>query len=89
MNTSDLYKSVAAQAGITQEAAKTAVEATIAVMAATVSKSEEVKLNGFGSFTVKATAARQGRNPATGESIQIAAGKKLSFKPSAELKRNL
>lgn len=89
MNTSELIKAVANGSDLTQEQAKTAVDLTIANMTSALAKGEEVKLAGFGGFTVKSTAARQGRNPATGESIQIAAGKKVSFKPSSELKKNL
>ncbi|WP_298967081.1 HU family DNA-binding protein [uncultured Roseibium sp.] len=46
----------------------------------------ETNLTGFGKFKVKETAARQGRNPATGETIQIAASKKLTFAPAKALK---
>lgn len=45
-----------------------------------------VKLKGFGTFTVKPTAARQGRNPRTGEPVQIAASHKIAFKPAKNLK---
>ena len=89
MNTSELIKSVADRAGITQEAAKTAVESVVATMASTLASGDDVKLTNFGSFNVKVTEARQGRNPRTGESLMIAAGRKISFKPSSELKKNL
>jgi DNA-binding protein HU-beta len=89
MNTSELVKSVASSTAMTQETIKMVLDATIATIVATLTKGEEVRLQGLGNFSVKDTAARQGRNPATGESIQIAAGKKLSFKPSSELKKNL
>lgn len=46
-------------------------------------------VSGFGNFEVKARAARQGRNPATGETIQIAASKAVGFKPAASLKARL
>lgn len=52
-----------------------------------LSEGEEVHINGFGSFRVLSTAARQGRNPKTGASITIAAGKKAKFKSSQALKQ--
>ena len=52
-------------------------------------RDEEVSLSGFGKFKVKESAAREGRNPATGETIQIAAAKKLSFTPAKAVKDKL
>lgn len=46
----------------------------------------QASIRGFGTFSVRPTAARQGRNPATGEAIQIAAGHKVAFKPAKALK---
>jgi DNA-binding protein HU-beta len=62
------------------------VFATIADAAA---KGEEISLNGFGKFKVKATPAREGRNPATGAAMQIAASKKLAFAPAKAVKDKL
>ncbi|MBW8783415.1 MAG: HU family DNA-binding protein [Novosphingobium sp.] len=53
------------------------------------SKGEEVSLNGFGKFKVKDTPAREGRNPANGATIQIAAAKKLTFTPAKAVKARL
>src|SRR3954452_25000783 len=50
---------------------------------------ERVDLRGFGSFVPKETKARQGRNPQTGEPIQIAAKKTVSFKPAKDLEQSL
>ena len=52
-------------------------------------KGEGVSVNGFGKFKVKATAAREGRNPATGEAIKIKASKKLTFAPAKAVKDKL
>jgi DNA-binding protein HU-beta len=49
-------------------------------------KGNKIRLTGLGILTVQKRAARMGRNPATGESIKIAASKKISFRPSKELK---
>ncbi len=54
-----------------------------------LSGGEDVSLPGFGKFSVKETAARKGRNPATGEEIEIPAGRKVVFKPSQGLKEAL
>ena len=49
-------------------------------------RGEKVNLPGFGRFKVKDSPARQGRNPATGETIEIAASKKLGFSPAKQVK---
>lgn len=71
------------------ERPKPEVEAVIESLLGEISKAlrsgERVDLRGFGSFTVKDKSARQGRNPKTGEPIQIAARKSAAFKPSKEL----
>ncbi len=56
------------------------------IIAYYLSEGEDVSLPGIGKFTVKETAARKGRNPATGEAIEIPAGRKVVFKPSKSLK---
>ena len=53
------------------------------------SRSAELTLPGFGTFTVRLTSARVGRNPQTGEAVEIAASSTVGFKPSAELKAGL
>jgi len=54
-----------------------------------VAKGDEVSISGFGKFKVKESAAREGRNPSTGETIQIAASKKLGFSPAKAVKDKL
>ena len=60
-----------------------------AAIADSASKGEEVSLNGFGKFKVKESPAREGRNPSTGATIQIAASKKLTFAPAKAVKDKL
>lgn len=89
MNNGDLAESLAAQTGSTKADARKAVDAVFAAITDAVAKGEEISLNGFGKFKVKDTPARDGRNPATGETIKIAASKKLSFAPAKAVKDRL
>lgn len=89
MNTSDLIDSVAGITGSTKAEAKKNVEAVVSALTTSLAAGNEVNLSGFGKFTVKDRAAREGRNPATGESITIAASKSVGFKPAKALKDTL
>ncbi|TJW14376.1 MAG: HU family DNA-binding protein [Mesorhizobium sp.] len=80
---------VAADTGMTKADAASAVNATIDAIAAALVAGDKVQMAGLGVFGVKATAARQGRNPRTGETVNIAAGRKVTFKPAADLKGRL
>ncbi len=86
MKTTDLIEHVATAAGVEKSAAKKAVEAVISGIIEAAKKGEEVTLPGFGKFKVRDSAARQGRNPATGTTIEIAASRKLSFTPAKQVK---
>ena len=86
MKTTDLIEHVAAQAGLEKVQAKKAVEAVIAGIVDAAKNGDEINLLGFGKFKVKDSPARQGRNPATGESIEIAASRKLGFSPAKQVK---
>ena len=79
MNTSELADAVAASQGVSKADAKKTVEAVFAAIADAAASGDEVSINGFGKFKVKDTPAREGRNPSTGATIQIAASRKLSF----------
>jgi integration host factor subunit beta len=68
---------------------ETVVESLLAEVGKALRAGERVDLRGFGSFVVKEKKARQGRNPKTGETIEIAAKKAASFKPSKELSDGL
>ena len=86
MKTTDLIDHVAAEAGLEKNAARKAIEAALAGIVDAVRKGEEVNLAGFGKFKVKDSPARQGRNPATGATIEIAASRKLGFSPAKPVK---
>jgi DNA-binding protein HU-beta len=86
MKTADLIEHVASAAGLEKSAAKSAVEAVFAGIVEAAKKGDEVNLSGFGKFKVKDAAGRQGRNPATGETIEIAASRKLAFSPAKQVK---
>ena len=89
MNHAELSDSVAATLGLSKADGKKAVDAVIAAIADAVAKGEEVSVAGFGKFKVKESAAREGRNPATGAAIQIPASKKLGFTAAKAVKDRL
>ena len=86
MNTTDIVDKVAVDHGLTKANAKALVEAVLKAITEGVVAGAEVSLPGFGKFKVKESPAREGRNPQSGETIQIAAAKKLSFVPAKAVK---
>ncbi len=87
MNLVDLADRLAAKdAGLTKEQAKTLAEEVFAAIRDSALAGEEVSIPGFGKFKVQDKPARQGRNPATGAAIEIAATRKLAFQPAKALK---
>ena len=86
MNKSELIKHIATTAGLTQAHATAALQAVETGVIDTLANGGEVALVGFGTFSVTAKAARTGRNPKTGEAIQIAAKKVPTFKAGKALK---
>ncbi len=89
MNKGEFISAVASQAGVTKEMAAKCYEGMVDTIKEALAKGEKIALVGFGNFEVKETAAREGKNPATGETIQIPAGKKVSFKAGKALKDSL
>jgi DNA-binding protein HU-beta len=89
MNNGDLADRIAADNGLSKADARKLVDAVFAAIGDAASKGEEVSLNGFGKFKVKDSPAREGRNPSTGETIQIAASKKLTFAAAKAVKDKL
>ena len=89
MNKNELIAEVAAKTGLTKAAAGEAVDATFDAIAAALGKGDEVKVAGFGNFAVTTRAASEGRNPRTGETIQIPAQKSPKFRPGKALKSSL
>jgi len=86
VNKSELIEAVAASADIPKAAAGRAVDAMVEAVTGALQAEDQVVLVGFGTFSVKDRAARTGRNPQTGEPIQIAAAKIPSFKAGKALK---
>lgn len=86
MNKSELINAVAERAGLTKKAASDAVEAVLESISNALAKGDKVTLVGFGTFEVRERAARKGVNPATGEAIQIPAGKVPAFKAGKSLR---
>lgn len=86
MNKTDLVNVVASETGLTKKDVDAAVSATLNAIAAALKEGDKVQLIGFGTFEVKASAEREGRNPKTGETIKIAASKKPAFSASKALK---
>lgn len=82
----ELISGVADDANVTREVAKAVVEATFGIIGDLLSAGDSVQISGFGKFDVKESKARQGRNPQTGEAINIPAGRRVVFKPAAALK---
>ncbi len=82
----ELVNYVAGETKLSKAEAQKAVEAVLGGVAQFLKKGEEVRLIGFGSFSILETAARNGRNPRTGETIKIKAGKRPIFKAGKELK---
>ena len=86
MNKSELVAKVAADAGVTQADANRVLDAIINTIGETLKAGDNVALVGFGTFQVTAKAARSGRNPSTGATIQIAARNAPVFKAGKTLK---
>lgn len=86
MNKNELIAQVADSAGLTKADATKAVDAVFDSISGALSKGGDVRLVGFGTFSVTQRAASTGRNPRTGETIQIAASKQPKFKAGKQLK---
>ena len=85
MNKGDLINKVAESAGLTKNQATAAVNAALDSIADSLKNGDKVTLIGSGTFSVSHRAARQGRNPQTGETIKIAAKSNVKFKAGKEL----
>jgi DNA-binding protein HU-beta len=86
MNNAELAETLVTDHAMSKADARKAVDALMAAIVAAAAKGEEVSLAGFGKFKVKDSPAREGRNPATGEAMQIAASRKLTFAPAKAVK---
>jgi DNA-binding protein HU-beta len=86
MNKGDLVEAVAEAAEVTKADAARAVDATIGAITKALKKGDTVTIVGFGTFAVRTRAAREGRNPRTGETIKVKASKNPAFKAGKALK---
>ena len=86
MNKVDLVSAVAKQAELSKKDAGLAVEAVFDAISEALEKGDKVQLIGFGTFDVSERAAREGRNPRTGETMKMAASKAPRFKAGKALK---
>lgn len=86
MNKAELINAAAEKAGLSKKDTEAAVDAAIKAITEALAAGDKVQLVGFGSFEIRARAARIGRNPKTKEEIQIPATKVPSFKPGKALK---
>ena len=87
MNKGELVDAIAEEAGIERGAAEKALNATINVVQDAVASGEKVSITGFGTFERRDRKAREGRNPQTGETIQIAKTKVPAFKAGSSFKQ--
>ena len=88
MTKQDLVNEVA-KIGITKKQAAAAIDAMVDAVKGALAEGDRVNLVGFGSFSVRQRAAREGRNPRTGKKLKIAAKKVPVFKPGKELKESV
>ena len=86
MNKSELIDAIANDAGLSKADADKALKAVISAVTSSLRNGQPVTIVGFGTFMVRESKARMGRNPRTGETIQISASKRPSFKAGKALK---
>ena len=86
MNKGDVIEKVAETTGLSKADAARAVDAVLSAISGSLASGESVAIAGFGTFDVRERAARTGRNPKTGETLQIAASKAPGFKAGKALK---
>jgi DNA-binding protein HU-beta len=89
VNKSELVEQIAQKADLSRRDAESAVEATLKTIEEQLANGGEISLTGFGKFHVAARGARQGRNPQTGATIQIAASKVPRFSAGSKLKQTV
>ena len=89
MTKADIVETIYERVGFSKKESAELVETIFEVIKEALVKGEKVKFSGFGNFVVREKNARKGRNPQTGEEIQLAARRVLTFKPSLVLKNAL
>ena len=89
MTKEDLIEAIYTKVGISKKESADLVEMIFDTMKDTLSKGEKIKISGFGNFVVREKRSRMGRNPQTGDSMEISARRVLTFRPSQVLKSDL
>jgi integration host factor subunit alpha len=89
MNKADLIEKISLMTTFTKKESSEIVDRVFDIVRSTLEAGENIKIAGFGNFEVKEKAARRGRNPKTGEVIEIAPRRVLTFKPSQILKKSI
>ena len=89
MTKAELIENVYEKVGFSKKDSSDLVELIFDMIKESLSRSEKIKISGFGNFIVRQKRARKGRNPQTGETIEITARKVLTFRPSHVLKAQL
>ncbi len=89
MTKADLIENVYEKVGFSKKDSSDLVELIFDMIKECLSRSEKIKVSGFGNFIVRQKRSRKGRNPQTGETIEISARKVLTFRPSHVLKAQL
>lgn len=89
MTKQQLIDAMAAKSGLTKADSARALEAFMSAVTETLKKGDKIALTGFGTFGVSKRAAREGRNPRTGEVVKIAARNSVSFKAGSKLKESI
>jgi DNA-binding protein HU-beta len=89
MNKADLVNSIAKQTGLSKSKSSEVIDTFVSVVSESLSKGEKVTLVGFGTFTTSRREARKGRNPKTGEVINISAKTVARFKAGSDLSKSV
>ncbi|MDO8494094.1 MAG: integration host factor subunit alpha [Deltaproteobacteria bacterium] len=89
MTKADIIEQIYEKIGFSKKESSEIVELVFDTMKETLEKGDKIKISGFGNFLVRQKRSRVGRNPQTGESIEISARKVLTFRPSQVLKQAL
>lgn len=89
MTKADLIESVYQKIGFSKKESADLVEMIFGTMKDTLSEGKKIKISGFGNFVVREKRSRMGRNPQTGEAMEISARRVLTFRPSQVLKNDL
>ncbi len=89
MTKADIVDTVYQKVGFSKRESAEIVETVFEIMKATLERSENIKISGFGSFVIRQKRTRRGRNPQTGREMEITPRKVLTFKPSMVLRKQL